>query len=87
MNSKESLREALKGAYAVFAVTNCKYSVSLEVLFLGLKNDFNRWIELADWENMSKETEVTQGKNIADVAKVWIRLTIFTMFKISEEVL
>ncbi|EFR01094.1 hscarg protein [Nannizzia gypsea CBS 118893] len=44
LNSKDSLTEAFKGAYAVFAVTNF-------------------------WETGSAETEIQQGKNIADAAK------------------
>ncbi|KAF3479620.1 NmrA family transcriptional regulator [Arthroderma uncinatum] len=44
LNSKESVTEALKGAYAVFAVTNF-------------------------WETGKAETEIQQGKNIADAAK------------------
>ncbi|DAA75428.1 TPA_exp: putative NmrA family transcriptional regulator [Trichophyton benhamiae CBS 112371] len=44
LNSKESLIEAFKGAYAVYAVTNF-------------------------WETGSAETEIRQGKNIADAAK------------------
>ncbi|EFE32332.1 NmrA family transcriptional regulator, putative [Trichophyton benhamiae CBS 112371] len=45
LNSKESLIEAFKGAYAVYAVTNF-------------------------WETGSAETEIRQGKNIADAAKL-----------------
>ncbi|KAK2855748.1 hypothetical protein FQN49_004877 [Arthroderma sp. PD_2] len=44
LNSRESVTEALKGAYAVFAVTNF-------------------------WETGKSETEIQQGKNIADAAK------------------
>ncbi|KAM5441677.1 hypothetical protein MferCBS31731_003358 [Microsporum ferrugineum] len=44
LNSKDSVTEALKGAYAVYAVTNF-------------------------WETGSAETEIQQGKNIADAAK------------------
>lgn len=45
LNSKDSVTEALKGAYAVYAVTNF-------------------------WETGSADTEIQQGKNIADAAKV-----------------
>lgn len=44
MNDVDSLKSAIAGSYAVFAVTNY-------------------------WETMSKETEVQQGKNIADLSK------------------
>ncbi|TPX63942.1 hypothetical protein SpCBS45565_g06285 [Spizellomyces sp. 'palustris'] len=44
LKDKASLRSALKGAYAVFSVTNY-------------------------WEEQNAETEIQQGKNIADVAK------------------
>ena len=44
MSDQESLKSAISGSYAVFAVTNY-------------------------WETMSKDTEVQQGKNIADVSK------------------
>ncbi|KAL8671507.1 MAG: hypothetical protein Q9168_003999 [Polycauliona sp. 1 TL-2023] len=44
LSDKESVKKAIEGSYAVFAVTNY-------------------------WEYMSKDIEVTQGKNIADACK------------------
>ena len=45
INSKDQIKSALQGAYAVFAVTNY-------------------------WDKMDAELEKTQGRNVADLAKV-----------------
>ena len=45
INSKDQIKSALHGAYAVFAVTNY-------------------------WDKMDAELEMTQGRNVADLAKV-----------------
>lgn len=62
LNDKESLKAAIGGSSAVFAVTNCTFKETgtcVEFLLIEL---------LEDWESASKETEFTQGKNIADTS-------------------
>jgi hypothetical protein len=51
----ESLRQVLKGAYAVFAVTDWASLVTAQA---------------QDPTNVAKEREIQQGKNVADVSKV-----------------
>lgn len=59
---KETLREAIEGSSIVFANTDCKYLLIPQTR-LGMVSI----LMLAVWVNGSKEAEVLQGKNIADV--------------------
>lgn len=55
INSKDQIKSALQGAFAVFAVTNY-------------------------WEKMDAELETKQGRNVADLAKVFpFAISILTL--------
>ena len=74
MDDVESLKRILAGSYAVFSMTQCTYSPPLprqEVIILAASCTCNSFADRSTetvWEKMSFESEVAQGKNIADAS-------------------
>lgn len=61
MNDPSSLRPAVEGAYAVFAMTNC---LSIVHAWLGRLTDSLSIV----WDKSSAEAEIFQGKAIDDAS-------------------
>lgn len=62
MDDKSSLSTALAGSSVVFAMTNCK-----DIDVSATSDGIHAYTTL-DWEKISAEVEVAQGKAIADAA-------------------